>query len=128
MLIDDSIVRGNTSRKIIEMVKHAGATEIHFLVASPPIKHPDFYGIDMPSKEELIASSMSIEQMQRYLGVTSLGFISLAGFYAGLGVAKRDADSPQFADHCFTGDYPTRLVDHDQDLSRKEEQLSLLDD
>ncbi len=128
VLIDDSIVRGNTSRRIVDMVKHAGAAEIHFLVASPPIMYPDFYGIDMPSKEELIASSMSIEQMRRYLGVTSLSFISLDGFYSGLGVDKRDADAPQFADHCFTGDYPTRLVDHDLDRSAKDEQLSLLDD
>ena len=110
------------------MVKHAGAAEIHFLVASPPIKYPDFYGIDMPSKGELIASSMSVEEIRKFLGVTSLKFISLDGFYAGLGVAKRDEETPQFADHCFTGKYPTRLVDHDEDRAAKDEQLSLLDD
>jgi amidophosphoribosyltransferase len=128
VLVDDSIVRGNTSAKIIQMVRDAGAAEIHFRVASPPIKYPDFYGIDMPSKEELIASAMNIEQMKRYLKVDSLSFISLAGFYEALGVGKRNDASPQFADHCFTGDYPTRLVDRDHDMARKEQQLSLLDD
>jgi amidophosphoribosyltransferase len=128
VLVDDSIVRGNTSAKIIQMVRDAGAKEIHFRVASPPIKYPDFYGIDMPSKEELIASAMSIEQMKRFLKVDSLGFISLGGFYEALGQGKRNDDAPQFADHCFTGDYPTRLIDRDHDMARKEQQLSLLDD
>ena len=128
VLVDDSIVRGNTSQKIIQMVRDAGAREIHFRVASPPIKFPDFYGIDMPSKEELIASAMSIDQMRRYLKVDSLGFISLPGFYEALGAGERNSAHPQFADHCFTGDYPTRLVDRDQDMARKEQQLSLLDD
>lgn len=128
VLVDDSIVRGNTSQKIVQMVRDAGAAEIHFRVASPPIKYPDFYGIDMPSKEELIASAMSIEQMRRYLKVDSLAFISLGGFYEALGAGKRNDASPQFADHCFTGDYPTRLIDRDHDMARKEQQLSLLDD
>jgi amidophosphoribosyltransferase len=128
ILVDDSIVRGNTSQKIVQMVRDAGAKEIHFRVASPPIKYPDFYGIDMPSKDELIASSMSIEQMRRYLKVDTLGFISLTGFYEALGCGPRNDASPQFADHCFTGDYPTRLVDRDQDMASKEQQLSLLDD
>ena len=128
VLVDDSIVRGNTSQRIVQMIRDAGASEIHFRVASPPIKHPDFYGIDMPSKEELIASSMSIEQMKRYLKVDSLAFISLPGFYEALGQGKRVDSAPQFADHCFTGDYPTRLVDRDHDMASKEQQLSLLDD
>jgi amidophosphoribosyltransferase len=128
VLVDDSIVRGNTSQRIVQMIRDAGAAEVHFRVASPPIKHPDFYGIDMPSKEELIASSMSIDQMKRYLKVDSLAFISLAGFYEALGAGKRNDAHPQFADHCFTGDYPTRLVDRDHDMAAKEQQLSLLDD
>ncbi len=128
ILVDDSIVRGNTSAKIIQMVRDAGAKEIHFRVASPPIKYPDFYGIDMPSKEELIASAMSIDQMKRFLKVDSLGFLSLTGFYDALGRGKRNDAAPQFADHCFTGDYPTRLIDRDHDMARKEQQLSLLDD
>jgi amidophosphoribosyltransferase len=128
VLVDDSIVRGNTSQKIVQMVRDAGAAEIHFRVASPPIKHPDFYGIDMPSKGELIAASMSVEQMKNYLRVDSLGFISLSGFYEALGAGPRNDKQPQFADHCFTGDYPTRLVDRDHDMASKEQQLSLLDD
>jgi len=128
VLVDDSIVRGNTSQRIVQMIRDAGASEIHFRVASPPIKHPDFYGIDMPSKEELIASSMSVDQMKRYLKVDSLAFISLPGFYEALGAGKRNDGAPQFADHCFTGDYPTRLVDRDHDMASKEQQLSLLDD
>jgi amidophosphoribosyltransferase len=128
VLVDDSIVRGNTSARIIQMVRDAGAAEIHFRVASPPIKYPDFYGIDMPSKEELIASAMSVEQMKRYLKVDSLAFISLPGFYEALGAGPRDDVHPQFADHCFTGDYPTPLVDRDHDMASKEQQLSLLDD
>jgi len=128
VLVDDSIVRGNTSARIIQMVRDAGAAEIHFRVASPPIKHPDFYGIDMPSKQELIASAMNIEQMTKYLKVDSLAFISLPGFYEALGAGVRNDVHPQFADHCFTGDYPTPLVDRDHDMSSKEQQLSLLDD
>ena len=128
VLIDDSIVRGNTSARIIQMVRDAGAAEIHFRVASPPIKYPDFYGIDMPSKEELIASAMTIEQMRRFLKVDSLGFISIPGFYDALGAGPRNPNAPQFADHCFTGDYPTPLVDRDHDMASKEQQLSLLDD
>jgi amidophosphoribosyltransferase len=128
VLVDDSIVRGTTSQKIVQMVREAGAKEVHFRSASPPIKHPDFYGIDMPSKEELIASSMTIEQMKRYLKVDSLAFISLTGFYDALGAGKRNDAQPQFADHCFTGDYPTRLIDRDHDMAAKEQQLSLLDD
>jgi amidophosphoribosyltransferase len=128
VLVDDSIVRGNTSQRIVQMIRDAGAAEIHFRVASPPIKHPDFYGIDMPSKEELIASSMTIDQMKRYLKVDSLAFISLSGFYEALGQGKRNDAAPQFADHCFTGDYPTLLTDRDHDMASKEQQLSLLDD
>jgi amidophosphoribosyltransferase len=128
ILVDDSIVRGNTSLRIVRMVRDAGATEVHLRVACPPIRYPDFYGIDMPSREELIASAMTIEQMRRYFGVDSLAFLSLDGFYEALGVSRRNSESPQFADHCFTGDYPTRLVDRDHDMARKEQQLSLLDD
>lgn len=128
VLVDDSIVRGNTSKRIVQMVRAAGAAKIHFRVASPPIQYPDFYGIDMPSKGELLASEMSVPQMAKYLGVDSLGFISLEGFYRALGEVKRDDAAPQYADHCFTGDYPTRLIDLDDDMAAKEEQLSLLDD
>ena len=129
VLVDDSIVRGNTSRRIVEMVRAAGAAEIHFRVASPPIRYPDFYGIDMPSKEELLASQMSIEEMRDFLGVDSLGFLSLDGFHRALGQPEgRNNKNPQFADHCFTGEYPTALIDHEDEEEPMHEQLSLLKD
>ncbi|MEM6534257.1 MAG: amidophosphoribosyltransferase [Pseudomonadota bacterium] len=126
LLVDDSIVRGNTSRKIVQMVRDAGAKEIHFRSASPPITHQDFYGIDMANSSELLAANHSIEEMTAYLQVESLGYLSVEGLYRAIGI-ERDAAFPQFADHCFTGNYPTRLVDHDKDESGKERQLSLLE-
>lgn len=126
VLIDDSIVRGNTSRKIVEMVRAAGAKEIHFRSASPPIKHPDFYGIDMPSTDELFAAQYDLETMARKLGVDSLGFLSVDGLYQAIDARPRDDSAPEHADHCFTGDYPTPLTDHESAESSKEHQLSLL--
>ena len=126
LLVDDSIVRGNTSRKIVQMVRDAGAKEVHFRSASPPITHQDFYGIDMADRSELLAANNSLEEMREYLNVESLGFLSVAGLYRAIGM-ERDDEHPQFADHCFTGNYPTRLIDHDQNESSKERQLSLLD-
>ncbi len=126
VLIDDSIVRGNTSRKIVQMVRDAGAAEIHFRSASPPITHPDFYGIDMPDAADLIASKMSVEEMRKDLKVDSLGFLSIDGLYDAIDLGPRNPDSPQFADHCFTGHYPSRLVDRDEDSAQKEKQLTLL--
>lgn len=128
ILVDDSIVRGNTSRKIVKMVRDAGAKEVHFRSASPPIKHPDFYGIDMPTEAELMAATNSLEEMRVSLGADSLGFLSVPGLYKAIGDIDRNASQPQYADHCFTGNYPTRLVDHEQKESSKERQLSLLDD
>lgn len=126
VLIDDSVVRGNTSRKIVQMVREAGAKEIHFRSASPPIKHPDFYGIDMPSTEELFASKYDLAAMTEHLGVDSLGFLSVPGLYSAIDGSVRDDSAPAYADHCFTGDYPTPLTDHDSSESAKEYQLSLL--
>ena len=126
VLIDDSIVRGNTSKKIVQMVRAAGATEIHFRSASPPIKHPDFYGIDMPSEEELFAARFELEDMRKELGVDSLGFLSVEGLYKAIDGSTRDPETPAHADHCFTGDYPTPLTDHESAESSKEYQLSLL--
>ena len=128
ILVDDSIVRGNTSKKIVQMVREAGATEIHFRSASPPIMNPDFYGIDMAAKSELFAANHTHEEMQRELKVDSLGFLSVPGLYRAIGEPVRNSMQPQFADHCFTGDYPTALIDHQRDESDKERQLSLLDD
>ena len=128
VLVDDSIVRGNTSKKIVAMVREAGAKEIHFRSASPPIKHPDFYGIDMPSEDELFAARLAIEDMARELKVDSLGFLSLEGLYWALETHGRSVEDPEFADHCFSGVYPTALTDRSMDMVEKERQLSLLDD
>ena len=126
LLVDDSIVRGNTSKKIVQMVRDAGAKEVHLRSASPPIVNPDFYGIDMPTKSELLASNNTLEQMRDFLNVETLGFLSVDGLYASIGI-KRNIDMPQFSDHCFTGCYPTRLVDQTQEEGGKDRQLSLLD-
>lgn len=126
VLVDDSIVRGTTSQKIVQMVREAGAKEVHFRSASPPIKHPDFYGIDMPSVDQLMAAQMSLEEMRKSLGVDTLGFLSVEGLYAAMGEDKRDPVNPQFTDHAFTGDYPTPLLDHASDRAAKDFQLSLL--
>lgn len=128
ILVDDSIVRGNTSKRIVRMVREAGAKEIHFRSASPPIKFPDYYGIDMPSQDELMASRMELEEMRIELGVESLGFISVDGLYWAVGDIERNPNAPQYADHCFTGDYPTRLIDRRHDTVLRDTQLSLLDD
>ncbi len=128
MLIDDSIVRGTTSLKIVRMMREAGASEVHFRSACPPIKHPDFYGIDMAGQRELIAANMDVDEMAKKLEADSLGFLSVDGLYQAVVGEARNNRVPQLADHYFTGQYPTRLVDHDRALSAKEFQLSLLVD
>jgi len=122
VLIDDSVVRGTTSRKIVQMMFEAGAREVHLRVSSPPITHPDFYGIDTPRTSELLAANMSVEEMRAFIGASSLAFLSVDGIYKALGHERRDPRAPQYTDHCFTGDYPTALVDqngraHDSQLS-----------
>ena len=124
ILIDDSIVRGTTARKIVKMIYDAGATEVHFGISCPPITHPDFYGIDTPDYDELLASKSTIEEMRNSIGATSLFFLSLDGTYKAMGQDKRDNINPQFTDHCFTGEYPTQLLDHEQGTTSK--QYSLL--
>lgn len=114
ILIDDSIVRGTTSRKIAEMLRKAGAREVHMRVACPPIVHPDFYGINTPSYEELLAVGRTIEEMREVIGVDSLAFLTLPGLYKALRKGERDDAAPAFTDHCFTGDYPIPLIDRDQ--------------
>lgn len=127
VLIDDSIVRGTTSRKITQMLRNAGAKEVHMRIACPPIIFPDFYGIDTPSKDELIASRMSVDEIRAEIGVDSLAFLSLDGLYEAFGKGKRDETAPAFTDHCFTGDYPTRLTDErEKERTAKIEQLSFL--
>ncbi|MDP2800645.1 MAG: amidophosphoribosyltransferase [Phreatobacter sp.] len=123
VLVDDSIVRGTTSRKIVQMMREAGAREVHFRIASPPIKFADYYGIDMPDQDKLLAAHMSIDEMRDYLGVDSLAFISIDGLYRALGEPGRNAAQPQFTDHYFTGDYPTTITDL---VGEAAKQLSLL--
>jgi len=126
ILIDDSIVRGTTSVKIVEMVRNAGAAEIHMRVSSPPIAESCFYGIDTPKREELLASHFDVEEMGRHIGVDSLAFLSIDGLYRAMGEPGRNAERPQFCDACFTGDYPTRLTDRADGSSGA--QLSLLEE
>ena len=106
ILIDDSIVRGTTANKIVKMVYEAGAKEVHLGISCPPIKFPDFYGIDTPNFNELMASNNDISAMTKLVGATSLFFLSLEGTYRAMGCKKRNKKNPQFSDHCFTGDYP----------------------
>lgn len=112
ILVDDSVVRGTTSRKIKEMVLDAGAAEVHFRIASPPTAWPCFYGVDTPDRDKLLAATMSADEMCAYLGVDSLRFISLDGLYRAVGEAEgRDPKSPSFCDACFSGEYPVRPTD-----------------
>lgn len=125
VLIDDSIVRGTTSVKIVEMIREAGATEVHMRIASPPITHPDFYGIDTPDKEQLLAATHSLQEMCDYIKADSLAFLTVDGVYKAMGHPEgRNPEQPQYTDHYFTGDYPTTL--QDQNGSEKIQQLSLL--
>jgi amidophosphoribosyltransferase len=129
LLIDDSVVRGTTSLKIVRMVREAGAKEVHFRSASPPIRFPDFYGIDMPDQDKLMAAKHSLEEMREMLEVDSLGFLSVEGLYWAMDAGRRDPAQPQFTDHYFTGDYPTRLLDREIAEGRNDadqRQLSLL--
>ncbi len=126
VLIDDSIVRGTTSVKIVQMMYDAGAREVHMRVASPPITHPDFYGIDTPDQRTLLAATHGLDEMRSHIGVTSLAFLSVDGLYRAMGYEGRDAANPQFTDHCFTGDYPTPLTDQQGKAGPR--QLSLLAD
>jgi amidophosphoribosyltransferase len=111
VLVDDSIVRGTTSQKIVQMVRDAGAAEVHMRIASPPTTDPCFYGVDTPEKAKLIAARMSLEELAGYINVDSLAFLSIDGLYRAVGEAKRHNELPQFCDACFTGEYPTRLTD-----------------
>ncbi len=113
VLVDDSIVRGTTSKKIVEMVRAAGAEEVHMRISSPPSKHSCFYGIDTPSSEELLAHQKSVEEICNFIGADSLSYISFDGLYRAVGETRRNAKSPQYCDACFTGEYPAELTDHE---------------
>ena len=123
VLVDDSIVRGTTSRKIVEMVRQAGAREVHMRISSPPTTHSCFYGIDTPERGKLLAARYSIEEMAAQIGVDSLAFVSIDGLYRAVGKPGRDPAAPYYCDACFTGDYPIALPDQGDNADR---QLSLL--
>ena len=125
ILIDDSLVRGTTSKKIVRMMRDAGAREVHFRLASPPILYPDYYGIDLPDRGGLLAASHSLEEMRDIIGADSLAFLSIDGMYRAMGEPGRDPANPKFSDHCFTGAYPTHLTDQTQ-VEPQPRQLSLL--
>jgi len=124
ILIDDSLVRGTTCYKIVKMLYESGAKEVHVRIASPEIKYPDFYGIDMPSKKELLAANKNLKEMCEFIGSDSLKFLSLDGLYKSLCSQPRNKLYPQFTDHYFTGEYPVERVD--QLENKKVSQLSLL--
>jgi amidophosphoribosyltransferase len=124
VLVDDSIVRGTTSVKIVEMVRNAGASEVHVRVSSPPTTHPCFYGIDTPERDKLLAARHDVENMRRFIGADSLAFVSLDGLYRAVGEPHRLANAPQYCDACFSGEYPIPLSDLDGGNVPK--QLSLL--
>ena len=125
ILIDDSLVRGTTSKKIVRMMRDAGAREVHFRLASPPILYPDYYGIDLPDRGGLLAATHSLEEMRDIIGADSLAFLSIDGMYRAMGEPGRDPLNPKFSDHCFTGVYPTQLTDQSQ-IEPQPRQLSLL--
>ena len=124
VLIDDSIVRGTTSLKIVQMMRDAGAAEVHMRIASPPTQHSCFYGVDTPERAKLLAAQMTVGQMANFINADSLSFLTIDGLYRALGEARRNDDVPQYCDACFTGDYPTTLTDFDEQAV--DDQFSLL--
>jgi amidophosphoribosyltransferase len=114
ILVDDSVVRGTTSLKIVQMMRDAGAAEVHMRIASPPTRHSCFYGVDTPERTKLLAHKLDIGGMQDFMHADSLAFVSIDGLYKALGEAHRADIRPQYCDACFTGDYPTRLTDQDE--------------
>ncbi len=114
ILVDDSVVRGTTSLKIVQMMRDAGAAEVHMRIASPPTRHSCFYGVDTPERTKLLAHKLDIVGMQDFMHADSLAFVSIDGLYKALGEAHRADIRPQYCDACFTGDYPTRLTDQDE--------------
>tara|TARA_R110002110_G_scaffold284986_1_gene499100 strand:- start:80216 stop:81691 length:1476 start_codon:yes stop_codon:yes gene_type:complete len=124
ILVDDSIVRGTTSQKIVEMVRNAGAVEVHVRISSPPTKSPCFYGIDTPQASELLAANHDVDGIRRLIGADSLAYVSMDGLYRAMGETGRDNDAPQYCDACFSGEYPIALTDmNDTDNTS---QMSLL--
>ncbi len=116
ILVDDSIVRGTTSKKIVQMIRDAGAKEVYMMIASPPTVAPCFYGIDTPDKKDLIASNFKISEIAKMIGVDHLGYISIEGLYRAIAQTKRNESNPQYCDACFTNQYPIRLADRENIL------------
>ncbi len=126
ILVDDSIVRGTTSEKIVTMVRDVGASEVHMRISSPPTTNSCYYGIDTPEREKLLAANLSIEEMAKHIGADTLSFITMDGLYRAVGESARVTEEPQYCDACFSGDYPIELTDQeDGDVPA---QLSLLAD
>ncbi len=123
VLVDDSIVRGTTSLKIVQMMREAGAAEVHMRIASPPTKHSCFYGVDTPERSKLLAHRLDVGGMQDFIHADSLSFISIDGLYKALGEAKRADIRPQYCDACFTGEYPTSLTDQDDAVVQNQFEL-----
>ena len=124
ILIDDSLVRGTTSYKIVKMLYDSGAKEVHMRIASPEIKYPDFYGVDTPTKKELLAANKTVEEIREFINAQSLKYLSINGLYKAMGFEKRNNEYPQLTDHYFTGEYPVKIID--QLGEDKVTQLSLL--
>lgn len=127
VLVDDSIVRGTTSKKIVAMVREAGASEVHMRIASPPTTHSCYYGVDTPEREQLMAAKYSIAEMAKLIGVDSLAFLTIDGLYRAVGEAKRQEGAPQYCDACFSGEYPIALTDHEHGMKAKQSDLFLND-
>jgi amidophosphoribosyltransferase len=124
VLVDDSIVRGTTSKKIVEMMRLAGASEVHMRVSSPPTNNSCYYGVDTPEREKLLAANHSVEEIRRLIGADTLAFISMDGLYRAMGHDGRNQDQPQYCDACFSGEYPIQLTDRLREHDPR--QLSLL--
>jgi amidophosphoribosyltransferase len=123
VLVDDSIVRGTTSLKIVQMLREAGAREVHMRIASPPTRHSCFYGVDTPERAKLLAAQMGVPEMNQYIKADSLAFVSIHGLYRALGENRRDEGEPRHCDACFTGDYPTALTDQEDRENRHQLEL-----
>ncbi len=126
ILVDDSIVRGTTSTKIVEMVRDAGAKEVHMRIASPPTTHSCFYGVDTPERSKLLAATHTVEEMAKFIKADSLAFLDMDGLYRAMGRPTRDPLKPAFCDACFSGDYPIGLTDEVNRGTRGPRQLTLL--
>lgn len=123
VLVDDSIVRGTTSKKIVAMVREAGAREVHMRIASPPTTHSCFYGVDTPDRDKLLAAQHSVEEMCRFIGADTLGFLSLDGLYRAMGENAREGEQRRYCDACFSGEYPIALTDHESGMDSKQNDL-----